>query len=213
MNNKNDIDPFGQDPKESDINSDKLPERKSPKKQKSMGRKIAYSAVGSALSVIMMVLTCYFPVITVLPLIMISLSFNVVMERCGIGYGIMTMLVSVGLGFLACGANVAVLLIVAIVFVPYSLICFAIKKIGYDSIKNVIIRVGIMIAFASLILMIIYFLAGMLISYIDVVRLIGLLGSNFALGYIIINIILVVAIILIDFAFLNAGKIIAKKLK
>lgn len=217
-NNNDDFDPFQStgennengEPQSEDVPSSKPPRRKKPRL--SGGRKIAYSAVGTAIAVVMMVLTCYLP-LTVAPLVMISLCYNIVSEKCGLGYGIMTIIASVGLGLLCCMSNIGVMLIVAVVFVPYSLICLPLKKLDYSSLKKALIRIVIIAAFGALCVLWVYLLGSIVAGFVDLESLIGNIGSSFAIGYTVITLIAVILFVCVDLLFINVGKQIVKKLK
>ncbi len=202
-----DFDPYGKIP-------DAEPEPKaSPKKKKvSPGRKIAYSAVGTALSLIMIALTCYLP-LTAAPLVMISLSFNIVTEKCGLGYGIMCMLASVGLGFVICIGAIGVMLIVVVVFVPYSLLCVFLRKLDYSSVKKALLRMPIIAAFAALETFFVWLLGSVVVGYVDITGIIQRIGGAFAAGYIVVTLIAVLIFEAIDWMFVTFGKAIVKKLK
>lgn len=188
------------------------PPRKKRRRRLSSGRKIAYAAVGTAIAVVMMVLTCYLPV-TVAPLVMISLCYNIVSDKCGLGYGIMTILASVGLGFLCCMANIGVMLVVVIVFVPYSLICLPMKKLDYSSPKKAFARIAVISVFAALSVLFVYLLGGLVAGYVDLGSLMANIGSSFALGYIVVTLVAVVLFVCVDLLFISVGKQIVKKLK
>lgn len=193
----------------------KTPEKSVSKRKRpqlSDGRKIAYAATAAAVSIVMTVLTCYLP-ITVAPLVMISLSYNIVIERCGLSYGLMTIIASVGLGFLCSAANIAVLLIIAIVFVPYSLICAAIRRFDYSTVKSACVRIVVISAVAALDVLFIYLLGGFVANYADITSLISRIGNSFALGYILVTLVAVLLFLCIDWLFIRLGKIIVKKLK
>lgn len=218
MSTNSGFDPFDDLPDSPDNNGepngnewkDKEPKKK--KKKASQGRKIAYTAVGTALSLVMIALTCYLP-LTVAPLVMVSLCYNIVAEKCGIGYGILCMMASVGLGFVVCIGAIGVMLIVVVVFVPYSIICVFLRKIDFSSIKNTLIRIGIIAAFAALETFFVYLLGSLIVGYVDFGAIIDKIGSAFAVGYLVITLIVVVLFIAIDWMFVTFSKIIVKKLK
>lgn len=217
MSDPRDIDPFGDDPVPEPQPRDSEPpepERKPEKKKKrrlSQARKITYSATAAAIAMVMMILTCYLP-LTVAPLVMISLCYNVVIDRCGFGYGIMTMLVSVGLGFLCCAANVGVLLIVAVVFVPYSFVCVPLKKLDYSGLKKALVRIAVITVFAALEVLFVFLLGNLVTDYIDIAGMIESIG-NFAAGYIVVTIVAVILFVCVDVLFVMLGKQAARVLK
>lgn len=176
-------------------------------------QKVTYSAIGAALSVVMITIAAWLPV-TVAPLILISLCYNIVAERCGIGYGLATMAVSVALGFLCSAANVVVLVLLAVTFVPYSLICMPLKRFGYGTVRGAIIRIVCVAAFACLDTFILYSLGNFIIGYIDIAEIIErIAGGNFALGYTAVTLLAVVIFVIVDLIYVFVGRRIAAKLK
>ena len=218
MSGNNGFDPFDDFPDSPENNGEpngnkgKDIEPKRKKKKASPGRKIAYTAVGTALSLIMIAMTCYLP-LTVAPLVMISLCYNIVADKCGIGYGVLCMLASVGLGFVICIGAIGVMLIVVVVFVPYSIICVFLRKFDYSSIKYALIRIGIIAVFAALETFFVYLLGSLGVGYVDFGAIIDKVGGAFAVGYLVITLIVIVLFIAIDWMFVTFGKIIVKKLK
>ena len=187
----------------------------SGKGNNSQGRKTAYSAVATALSLAMIFLTAFVPVMTVAPLLVTALAWNVVLDKCGVGYGLLTMVATIGLGFLTVlGAGYAVMIIIGVVFVPYSLLAYFIKPLTYDKVWTVAVRLVIMAVFASVALVCLYFTADFIMSYIKLASLMSTLGGgNFAVGYLIVNLIAVAAVIGIDFMYLTLRAYIIKRLK
>ena len=223
-NNNGEFDPFGtsEAPESGRNDADGAPagEPKTPpepprrkkKRRLSSGRKIAYAAVGTAIAVVMMVLTCYLP-ITVAPLVMISLCYNIVSDKCGLGYGIMTILASVGLGFLCCMGNLGVMLVVVVVFVPYSLLCLPLKRLDYSSLKKAFIRIAVIAVFAALAVLFVFLLGANVAGYIDLGALMSDIGGSFAIGYIVVTLAAIILFVCVDLLFINVGKQIVRKLK
>lgn len=211
-------DPFGSTPESSGGEAPGSGGQPRPPRKKRLppARKVAYSAIGAALSVVMITVAAWLPV-TVAPLVLISICYNIVSEKCGIGYGIITMLVSVALGFLCSAANVAVLVLVAVVFVPYSLLCFFICRLDYKGVPRTVARMLIVAAFAALEVLIVYNIGNALITVNDYVDLSGIIsfiaGGNFALGYVMVTLIAVVLFVLVDFVYVYFSRRIIAKLK
>lgn len=176
---------------------------------------MAYSAVGTALSLVMIFLTAYVPVLTVAPLVVAALAWNVVIDKCGIGYGIVSMVAAVGLGFLtAIGAGFGVMIVVGIVFVPYSLIAYFMKNLTYDKPLKVVIRLLILAAFASLAFMGLFFTADAILAYVNIIQIIdNISGGNVGIGYFVLNLLAVVLVIGIDYVYLYMRRYILKRLK
>ena len=109
-------DPFGSAPESSGGEAPGSGGQPRPPRKKRLppARKVAYSAIGAALSVVMITIAAWLPV-TVAPLVLISICYHIVSDKCGIGYGVITMLVIAALGSLCSAANVAAPLLVAAV--------------------------------------------------------------------------------------------------
>ena len=177
-------------------------------------RKIAYAAVGTALSLAMIFMTAYLP-LSIAPLLICALVWNVVIDKCGLGFGLASIAATVALGFLTViGAGFAVMIIIGIVFVPYSLIAHFIDKLVYDKIWKAAARIGILAVFASVAFVCLYLTANQIMGVIDIGGIIGKVsGENFALGYAVLNMVAVAAVILIDFMYLNMRAYIVKRLR
>ncbi len=176
-------------------------------------QKVTYSAIGAALSVVMITISAWLPV-TVAPLVLISLCYNIVTERCGIGYGIATIAVSVTLGFLCSAANVVILVLLAVTFVPYSLLCMPLARFGYSRPRDVAVRVSCVAAFACLDVFLLYKLANFILEYINLYEIIDRIsGNNFAVGYTVLTLISVVIFIIVDVIYVFIGRRIVSKLK
>ncbi|MDR0426253.1 MAG: hypothetical protein LBH24_03685 [Clostridiales bacterium] len=94
-------------------------------------RKITYSAVFTAIACIFMALSHLTPA-TVTMLVIPALCFYLALKKCGVGYGLVTVGISLLTaaaidGFVPCAS----LLIAALVFVPYSLVAFLLQKLSY----------------------------------------------------------------------------------
>ena len=225
MGNRN-IDPFSDEPieevseKEPEIKqgesleTEDLPPAKPIKKKKrknTPARNVAITGTLTAISVVMMALTCYLP-LTIAPLVVISLCYNLAFEKCGVPYGVMGILASVGVGFLVCAANVEILLIVTVVFVPYSLLSLLMRKLDYSTMKKAIVRIVIVTAFGALEVLFVYLLGALVAGYIDLSGIIGKIGGEFALGYVIITLISIIIFVCVDLLFMRLVKQIAKSL-
>ena len=206
-------DPFG--PSEPEEERGEQPGRRRRRKFPP-ARKLAYAAIGAALSVVMIAIAAWLPV-TVAPLVLVSISWNVVAEKCGPLYGLLSMAAGVTLGFLCSAANIAMLVLVAVVFVPYSLFCMLAKRLDYRTLPKSVVRILLIAAFAALEVLIVYNLGNALVGvndYIDIARLISAAaGGNFALGYAMITLIAVLAFVLIDFVYVYFSRRILSKLK
>ena len=177
--------------------------RRGGKRKLPPARKTAFAAISAALAVVMITIAAWLPV-TAAPLLLVSVSWNLAAEKCGIGYGIASVLASVALGFLCSAANVAVLVLVAVVFVPYSLLCTLLSRlhVGYGRVPTAVIRVLSVAAFGALEVFIVYNIAGALAGvneYVDIGSIISFIaGGNFAAGYIGVTVAAAVIFVLVD---------------
>ena len=181
-------------------------------------RRLAYAAISAALSVVMITIAAWLPV-TAAPLLITNISWNAAMEKCGFGYGLMSMIASVALGFLCSAANVAVLVLVAVVLVPYSLLCYGLSRAGVDYKRalKAVLRAVIIAAFGALEVLIVFKIAGALTSVGDYVSIDGIIsfiaGGNFALGYFAVTLAVMVIFILVDLIYCYFFRRVLDKLK
>ena len=193
-----------------------VPPGKRSRRRMPPARKVAYSAIGAALSVVMITIAAWLPV-TVAPLVLISVCYNIVAEKCGIGYGLITMVVSVALGFLCSAANIAVLVLIAVVFVPYSLLCMLIRRLDYRRVPSAIVRLIVVAAFAALEVLVVYNIGNALVGvndYVDLSNIISFIaGGNFGIGYTMVTLLAVVLFVLVDLVYVYFCRRIVTKLK
>ena len=193
-----------------------VPPGKRSRRRMPPARKVAYSAIGAALSVVMITIAAWLPV-TVAPLVLISVCYNIVAEKCGIGYGLITMVVSVALGFLCSAANIAVLVLIAVVFVPYSLLCMLIRRLDYRRVPSAIVRLIVVAAFAALEVLVVYNIGNALVGvndYVDLANITSFIaGGNFSIGYTMVTLLAVVLFVLVDFVYVYFCRRIVTKLK
>lgn len=193
-----------------------VPPGKRGRRRMPPARKVAYSAIGAALSVVMITIAAWLPV-TVAPLVLISVCYNIVAEKCGIGYGLITMVVSVALGFLCSAANIAVLVLIAVVFVPYSLLCMLIRRLDYRRVPSAIVRLIVVAAFAALEVLVVYNIGNALVGvndYVDLANIISFIaGGNFGIGYTMVTLLAVVLFVLVDLVYVYFCRRIVTKLK
>lgn len=214
MKENRDIDPFFDEPEQKTETENQPPPPKARpiRRRLSTARAISFTAMFTAISIVMMVLTCYLP-LTIAPLVVISLCYNLAYEKCGIAYGVMCMIASVGLGFLCCSANLGILLIVTIVFVPYSALSLFMKKLDYSTLFKGAIRVIIVASFSALEVLFIYLLSAQVASFIDINGIIAYLRLDLAVGYLVITLIAMAIFVCVDLLFMRLTKEIAKKIK
>lgn len=128
----------------------------------SSAKKIAYSATFTAVSVVAIVASRYLP-ITITALLACSVCYFLCLKRCGIGYGLLCIVASLVVSFVLGGVG-TVFLLDAVLFAPYSLLAFLMKKLPYFG-KKAMIRAGIIVIFANIVFALIYYLLASHISY------------------------------------------------
>ena len=104
-------------------------------------KKIAYSAICTAISVVAVLITVFSPA-KIVPLIFVSLCVFVAFMRCGIVYGLLTALATGLICFAISGIQLSFIALVAL-FIPYAIIAYAINKLTYDKLSHAIIRLVI----------------------------------------------------------------------
>ncbi len=168
-------------------------------------KRIAYSAVCSAISVVCIWLTNILPLGVAL-LAGVSLGIFIAFDRLGIVYGLLTCVVSFSLSFLITGFNGA-FIFSAILFAPYGILAFIIKSLHYASVKTALIRVAIVLAFSQLALMGLWFLADKLVI-INLTHVASKIG-----GYVVVALIFAVIAVAFDFLFKEVSIRVRKLIK
>lgn len=114
-------------------------------------RKLTYTAVGAAVSAVCVFLT-NFGWLKVSLLMFAALCYYIVFVKCGLLYGLADILVSMLVAFFALGLTPlsSAFLLNALVFAPFSVICYFIRKFYYTKWQTAVIRIVIMAAFANL---------------------------------------------------------------
>lgn len=196
--------PFEETPAEEE-------EKKAPKqkRKKPAGRSVAYSAVSSALSALMIILCCYLP-ITVFPMLLISLSSSIIASKCGLNWAIGSMIVGAAIGLASCFAHPGIMIVAGVVFYPHALACCFLKKLDYSSVKGAVIRIVTMAVIGSLAVLLLFVLAEAVADFINLEYIIE--RMDIVLAYILLNVIAVVGFIVIDLMFYRAVKAIVNKI-
>jgi len=101
-------------------------------------RKIVYAAVAAALATAVIVLCAYLPVKFV-PLVFASAAYYVALDRCGY-FGLLGVAASLIIAFFGGGGSQTTFVLTVILFAPYSVFAYAMRKIQYTTTKNWIIR-------------------------------------------------------------------------
>lgn len=159
-------------------------------------RKITYSAVGAAVSSLCVALT-NFGWLKVSLLMFAALCYYVVACKCGALWGLADIIISMLIAFFAFGLTPlsSAFLLTALVFAPYAILGYFIKKLLYTNWKTALIRVAIIIAFANLSLMCVWFCAKWIFD--------GLVTNAAAMvgGYAVLAVIFTASAVLFDFLF------------
>ena len=169
-------------------------------------KKITVSAVATALASVCIILTNFVPLRVTL-LMFAAGCFYLVFDKAGIVYGLITIAASILISFFTKPFSSAFFL-TCLVFAPYSLIAYFIRKLYYTRVKTALIRLAVMIVFANLAFGAIYLMIKFLTISIDfsVADIVG------KLGYPLVALILSVFFMLFDVVFnqvvLRFGKLI-----
>lgn len=120
-------------------------------------RKITYSAVFSAISCLFMVLSHATPA-TVTLLVVPAVCFYLCLKKCGFGYGLITIGLSLFISLLIDGfVPCASFLFAALYFAPYAVIAFFLQKLTYAVPWQAVLRVVLFgVFFAGMTVLIIF---------------------------------------------------------
>ncbi len=169
-------------------------------------KKITVSAVATALASVCIILTNFIPLRVTL-LMFAAGCFYMVFDKAGIVYGLITIAASILISFFTKPFSSAFFL-TAIVFAPYSLIAYFMRRLYYTHIKSALIRLAVAAVFANLAFCALYFMVKLLAVSLDfaVMDIVG------RLGYALVALILTVFFMLFDVVFnqvvLRLGKLI-----
>ena len=169
-----------------------------------LSKKIAYGAICTALSVVVVIATAFTPV-KIVPLIFVSLCLYIAFTRCGVLYGIVTALATVALSFALTGVSLSFVALVAL-FLPYAVVAFLMKKLTYDKLSHAIVRLVVSALIFALAFVII-------VNLVDIVAGTSLTVIMEKIGKVGAIIALVVIALPVDFFFLVMANKIIKLLK
>ena len=167
-------------------------------------RKIAYAATFTAVSVVAIVASRYLPV-TLTALLACSVCYFLCLMRCGIGYGLLCITASLVVSFILGGVG-TVFLLDAVLFAPYSLLAYLMKKLRYSG-KTAVIRAGIIVVIANIVFALIYYLLTSHISYDFAV-----MAEKFG-GYAVLAVIVSGFGLVTDYLFLQATEYFIKRFR
>lgn len=133
--------------------------------------------MGAAISAVCVFLT-NFGWLKVSLLMCAALCYYIVCVKCGILYGIADIFVSLLITFFAGGVTLlsSAFLLDALVFAPFAILSYCIRKLYYTKWQTAFLRLGIMAAFANLALCAVRFVAKW-ITTIDIVAIASRLGG------------------------------------
>lgn len=172
-------------------------------------RKIAYAAVAAAIASVSAVATVYLPT-KILPLVIASFCFFLAYVKCGIFYGIAAAVVTSLITFL-CGGLCTSLIMLAICFFPYSLLCLPLRRFGYKKPMGALIRISSVVVFVNIAFVAVYFTAEYaVLGGMDIVGAVGNFGK---FGYLICALIVSAVAAVTDVLFVMCDKVITPKLK
>lgn len=158
-------------------------------------RKITYSAVGAAVAAVCVFLT-NFGWLKVSLLMAAALCYYIVLVKCGFWYGVAGIIVSLVLAVLVGGAfGYSAFFLDALVFAPFALLSYGIRKIYYTKWQTFLLRLGIMAAFANVALCVVWFTSKW-ITTVDIVAVAAKLG-----GYPLLAVLFTVFVLIFDILF------------
>ena len=162
---------------------------------------IAVAAVGTALSLVFMLISNFVPVIRTTPLILACIAIQIVFMISGLVAGILSMMASLGICFAFSGLN-STFLISALLFYPYCLVTYFIRNYGYKGF-GILIRLAVSGAIANISLAAMFFLTKYL--FFDLGEVCTLLG-----GYGVLAVIFTIIIWIFDFVIYNGVRYLSK---
>lgn len=174
-------------------------------------RKITYSAVGAAISSLCVCLT-NFGWLKVSLLMVAALCYYLIAVKCGILYALADIAISLLLAFLIFGVTIFsyAFLADAVLFAPYAILCYFIRKLYYNNWKTILIRIAVVTAFSCLAFCGLWFCAK-LIFFSDMMDIRGWAAA--VKGYAVLNIIFVAFALSFDFLFYQLAVRVAKYIK
>lgn len=199
------MDPFEEEPREEPQNRPPL----KPRKLKGT-RKVTYAAAATAIGTLCSVVAIYLPV-KVMPLVATAFCFYFIFERCGWGYGILTQAAVLLATFLVGGVALsATFVLLAIVFIPYAPIAYALRKLSYVKWQTALLRGAIVAIFVNLAFLAVYYILqfAVLGGGLDLGRLAEMVG-----GYWVIALLLIPLGVSVDFLFTQLVRLTDKMLK
>ncbi len=167
-------------------------------------KKIAYSAICTAISAVVVLITAFSPA-KIVPLIFVSLCVYIAFKRCGIVYGILTAIATALISFALSGIQLSFVALVSL-FIPYAIIAYAMQKLSYDKLLHAIIRLLITATLYAVAFIVI-------INLVDIIAGTTVMALVEKLGSVFVVIAMVVIALPVDFFFSYMSEKIIKLLK
>ncbi len=187
------------------VSDSKKPDKRFEKAEKQSAR-IAYAAAGTAIAIIASVVTVYLPV-RIMPLVLAAFCFFLVHTKCGIVYGSISAAATVLVTGL-CGGICSSLVLLAVCFFPYSLVCIPLRRFDYRSVGGALLRAAVSIVIVNIAFVVVYFVAKYtVLGGIDVMEAVG------KLGYLIIALVASAVAVITDVLFVLCDKVITPKIR
>lgn len=140
-------------------------------------RKLTYTAVGAAVSAVCVFLT-NFGWLKVSLLMFAALCYYIVFVKCGFLYGLADIAVSMLVAFFALGITPlsSAFLLNALIFAPFSILCYFVRKLYYTRWQTALLRLAVMAVFANVALVGVWFTAKWILT-IDIVGIAANIGG------------------------------------
>ena len=158
-------------------------------------KKITVSAVATALASVCIILTNFIPLRITL-LMFAAGCFFVAFDKAGIVFGLITIAASILISFFTKPFSSAFFL-TAIVFAPYSLVAYFMRKLYYTNLKGAAIRLAVSAVFANVAFAAIW----LLIKFVGIAIDFSVADVIGKLGYFLVALILTVFFMLFDVVF------------
>jgi len=173
---------------------------------RSQSIKIALAAVGASLATVLIVLTNLLPA-GIFFSTFAAVCYYIVFEKAGIAHGILCIAAASALSFIMpFGAGQFINLFL---FAPYSVLAFLIRKLRYNKAATAILRAAVIVVFANLIFMAIFFSAVALLPELAVLGFVESLNGGYAVAAVLVTL----AGIVIDIGFSYACRVMCAKIK
>lgn len=168
-------------------------------------RKITTAAVCTAVAVICCALSAYTP-LSFTTLYFASFCIFLCFDRSNVVYGLLCAAATVGLTFIMAGLSVTFFMLI-LIFVPYGIICAAMKKFNYRHLKKGLIRAVVMLVAINVLLFLTYFtVSRLLLSDLPLIEWVD------KFGYPIFALIATVIFAPLDVIFTETAPIVIKRI-